>query len=337
MEQDKLSACYFPTTVMFIDDNQNFLTTLSLKLDVNNVIPKLFFDPESALQYLETDYQPNPFTNRSLLQVKDEYITHRNIDINLQAISQEIYNPLRYSEISVIVVDYAMPSSNGLDFAREIKAKGEHFKVLMLTGEADETIAVEAFNEGVIDQFIRKGALNFHEITNSAIRGLQHRYFQDLSDLIMSSFSANNLSISCFDDPVFIQFFNRLCQENEITEYYLTDTYGGFLLLNFEGVPSWLAVRDEEGMEDSFQIANFSNHSFPKLLLEELKNREKMLVLFQENMCDDSEKVEKYIFPCHKLEGKTTYYYNLIKDVREYAIFPEKIFSCRTYLDETPL
>ena len=41
MKQDKLSACYFPTTVMFVDDNQNFLTTLSLKLGLKQYYPQV--------------------------------------------------------------------------------------------------------------------------------------------------------------------------------------------------------------------------------------------------------------------------------------------------------
>ena len=286
---------------------------------------------------MENEYQANPFIKRCLLQINDEHITHRSVDIDLQIISREIYNPLRYGEISVIVVDYAMPQSNGLDFARRAKAKNPHFKILMLTGEADEATAIKAFNEGIIDLFIRKDAADFEQLINASINTLQHRYFQELSQPIMGGLTAYPKSIACFYDSRFIQFFNRICEENHITEYYLTDTYGGFLLLNFEGVPTLLAIRDEEGMEDNYQISSFSDQSFPQPLLQDLKNRDKMLVLFQECICDDPVQAQKYIVPSYKFSGSHLYYYSLVENLRDYPISAEKIFSCRAYLDETPL
>ena len=69
-----------------------------------------------------------------------------------------IYNKERFGETSVVVVDFAMPQMNGEEFCRKLgQLKGNSVKIIMLTGEADEEMAVRLFNAGVIDKFLRKG------------------------------------------------------------------------------------------------------------------------------------------------------------------------------------
>jgi len=338
MEHHQLPTCYFPTTVVFIDDNQNFLTTLCLKLDTQNIIPKLFLDPIDAIQYLQTEHHPNPFTNRCLHYPKDFtlapiFSVQPIVDIDLKAISQEIYNPLRHSEISVIVVDYAMPSMNGIDFARKIKSKRHHFKILMLTGEANNRIAIEAFNEGLIDRFIPKSAENLYQLTNATIIELQHRYFVDLMHSLLKKTSIR----TTLEDPDFITLFQKILVDNQITEFYLTDVNGGFLLLDFDGVASWLAIRDEQGMKDAYHIASTANIPISDVCLEGLENRSKMLCLFQDAIYEDCENSQNLIFPAEKLQGRKLYYYTLIKDLDKYPVYAEKIFSCRGFVDEAPV
>ncbi len=79
----------------------------------------------------------------------------RIIDLDIPAIHREIYNSKRFLENTVLVIDYAMPVMHGMEVCKELSHLP--IKKLMLTGEADDKLAVQAFNQKLINKFIRKG------------------------------------------------------------------------------------------------------------------------------------------------------------------------------------
>ena len=63
-------------------------------------------------------------------------------------------NPARYQLAQTCVVDFAMPGIDGLKVLETlVDWPGSR---ILLTGQADEQIAIKAFNNGLIDQFIPK-------------------------------------------------------------------------------------------------------------------------------------------------------------------------------------
>jgi len=334
----QIPACYYPTTVVFIDDNRKFLSALSQRFEhiakkgFIPIIPKFFSSAEEALKYLQ-DYQPDLFTVRCLHH-DDPSLDHRKIDVNVPAIREEIYIPERFTQISVIVVDYAMPDLNGLELCKKLQNKP--FKKLMLTGEADEATAVQAFNEGAIDKFIRKDIpQGFDELLLASIRELQLQYFQDLSTIVIDSITADPEfpNISWLNDPAFLKLFDKLYQENEVAEYYLTDVYGSYLFLDSNAKPSWLAVKDEDGMNGTYEIGRDSDTPFPPEMLEEIKSRKKVLYLYDEGgLTDYPEEAARSLHPATKLQGKIAHYYSFIKDPNAYDINQDEITSFNEYV-----
>lgn len=334
MENISLTCCYYQTTVVLIDDDQRFLESVGFKLGRTTAY-KSFLYPLEALKFLKEEYQPRFFIQRCLLRPEEQQKDHRNIEIDVRAIHQEIYNPNRFGEISVLVIDYAMPGMNGLELCQQLK--GSHFKIVLLTGEADEKIATELFNKGFINRYIRKDSPNFMQMLNTAITELQQEYFLDLSAIVINSLTKNpDYPPSCLDDPVFIKFFYKLCEQYKFAEYYLMDANGSYMFLDFEGNPSWLVVKDEDEMQAYVKIAEFADTEVSLSILEPLKNREKIIYLHDENEFK-KEPAEwlTYLHPANKLEGKLTYYYSYIDNPKAYDIQADKVLSYKAFLDKS--
>ena len=76
----------------------------------------------------------------------------------------------RYGLTQVCVVDYSMPAMSGLQVL-EALTKWPGARVL-LTGRADEQLAISAFNDGLIQQFITKQSPKIRQRLTSAVESL---------------------------------------------------------------------------------------------------------------------------------------------------------------------
>lgn len=63
---------------------------------------------------------------------------------------------LEAREVSLVISDYNMPLMNGLEFLKTVKTLYPHVLTIMLTGQAELDIAVQAINEASVYKFIQK-------------------------------------------------------------------------------------------------------------------------------------------------------------------------------------
>lgn len=63
---------------------------------------------------------------------------------------------LEAREVSLVISDYNMPRMNGLEFLKAVKTLYPHILAIMLTGQAEIQIAVQAINEAGVYKFIQK-------------------------------------------------------------------------------------------------------------------------------------------------------------------------------------
>jgi two-component system probable response regulator PhcQ len=59
-------------------------------------------------------------------------------------------------DINLVVSDYNMPMINGLEFLQNVRTLHPHILTIMLTGQAELQIAVQAINEAGVYKFIQK-------------------------------------------------------------------------------------------------------------------------------------------------------------------------------------
>lgn len=336
MKLPPIPICYFPTTVALIDDNRGFLENIRLELDSNSAVYKLFDNAIAALSYLSSDVTIDPITNRFLSPAEDDDRDQHSINVNLNAIHQEIYSLQRFAQVSVVVVDYAMPGLNGADLAE--KLKGKPYKIILLTGEANETRAVKLFNEHIIHYYVRKADATAMPSLRTSIARLQQDYFQKLSQLILDGIVTNAAPspLGCLTDPIFIEFFNQLLKEHAIVEYYLLDESGSFLFLNELGVPSWLLVKQTGEMESTEFDINFPDIQLSETLRQAINKREVLRHFFVEDEAPTTDaEWQAVLYPATKLSGRKEYYYSYVtKPHGNLDLDVQRIISFETYLQK---
>ena len=150
--KSKIPLCFYPTQIVFVDDNTEFLATLSMAFPKQFNLT-LFDDTDLALKYInehqredhliKKNEKPKP-EGESEVWVK-QVLTRQNL---------KRFDELRIKEVSVVVVDYSMPSMNGIEFCESIK--NSSIKKILLTGHATSTDAVKAFNNNTIHYYLKK-------------------------------------------------------------------------------------------------------------------------------------------------------------------------------------
>lgn len=331
MKRSNLSICYYPTTILFLDDEPAFLTILKELIKRKDLKGDFYENPQNALNFMNDEYQTNPFIQRCLTHQQDISSDHVVDDFNVRSVHQEIYNPHRFQEITVAVVDYSMPGMDGLSFCQQIK--NNTIKKIMLTGEADESLAVKAFNELAIDQFVRKDTPDLMKVLLTRIREMQQAYFSEVSDILLNKNKmASRGSFLWLNDPIFSAFLLQLCDKHQLIEYYLMDDLGSFLLLNAQGKPHWLAVANDEMMETYYEFAK--GDKADETMVQALKNKEIIPYFYTEEDFDvRPQEWQPYLHKASILEGKGRYYYAFIENSSAYTFPAKKILSYEQFLN----
>ena len=140
-----------PGTVAFLDDDPDYLEMLALVLPRRWHV-KLFMRPAECIYYLQ---QEPPFWEADAWNQQQLITEWRDGKALIpQILAYWSKYTERYALTRVCVVDYSMPGMDGLQALGEL-TEWPGARVL-LTGQADEQVAVRAFNRGLIDQFIAK-------------------------------------------------------------------------------------------------------------------------------------------------------------------------------------
>lgn len=299
---------YYPTTLVFIDDDQTFLSSISLQLPDNQNY-QLFSSPSEATEYINNAHTNTPLEKRSLSYYQALAENEELLHFDLNVLEQEINDENRYKEIPVVIVDYQMGEMNGLDVCKSIKNPG--VKKILLTGVADNSIAIDAFNKGIIDRFIVKNDPNIIITLNTAIKELQHNYFSDISRVIQHTLDVTTNGL--LNNEAFKIFFSELLQEKSIIEYYFVENLTGFLLFSSNEEIYRLVVQNKE------QLANGKRRAetlrAPAEFISKISWGD-YIVNFWESPEDYYDKSEfdwaENLFPAYPIPGVEGYKYALI-------------------------
>lgn len=332
-EPSPLFPYWFPTTAVFVDDNASFLRSLMLELPAE-LACQTFETTDAALAFIDQPAEQPPLYQRCFSHHRDSDSAgaagQQLIHLDLSLIEREISNANRFREVSVVVVDYDMPGMNGLEFCRAIR--NPRVRKVLFTGVADEKVAVQAFNAGLIDRFIIKSQPDAVGEVRRAVAELQQRYFSAISETLRATLMLNPPPF--LTDPAFGALFARLRAEQRFVEYYLVADPDGFLLLTDEGTLFRLLVLSEDAMDA--QAATARGAAAPKDVIRALEQR-RVLGYFYDSVEEyyDTQEYEwqDYLVPAQRLDGEQTWYWALIESPPVDIDFDEQVANYRAYLE----
>lgn len=323
-----LTPYFHPTTVVFVDDNEAFLESLELELP-RAWAYRAFTDPLEALEFLERPPDLEPLMDRCFTMQRGSHEAVIHLDLDL--IEQEIKHRQRFGRNSVVVVDYSMPSMNGLEFCAALS--DPNIRKALLTGVADEKAAVEAFNAGLIHRFIPKHAGQSTSDIYDFVDVMQQEYF--------AQYSARLKNTLAIDPPVFLtdqavaDFIIRLMKKQRLAEYYLAGDPPGLLMLTGNGRIYRLIVLNEAELTAQADFAEA--HDAPKSLVRSLRAGKRIACLTGDRP-DDYYGEESYDWADKMLNARTirgetgTYYAAVWSDMPADIDFDPSLASYSAYL-----
>jgi CheY-like chemotaxis protein len=156
-----------PGTVVFLDDDPDYLEMLAMVLPRHWHV-KLFMRPVECIAYLQQEppfWEADAWNQQQLIE---QWRAGKPLIPQILAYWSKYTE--RYALTRVCIVDFSMPGMDGLQALSEL---GDwHGSRVLLTGQADEQVAVRAFNRGLIDQFIPKQSPDISRRLIEAVEGL---------------------------------------------------------------------------------------------------------------------------------------------------------------------
>lgn len=302
-----LPIYHHPSLTVLIDDSDSFLKSLAFQLDPA-LASKVFHDTRAALEWLQTCGQRH---GSALHPAYDTYPNSQQAcgaAFDLDQIHRISFERQRFLTPSVVVVDYSMPQMNGVQLCEALRDLP--CKKILFTGVADEKVAVDAFNRGLIDRYIKKSDDDALDQLEHEIMALQGEYFAARSGPLHDILAVNNYQF--VSDPAFATLARGLFKEHGIVEHYVYSSPAGILMYDSEGNAQLMVVETEASMESHYEVA--CDNDAPTSLLDALRER-CIIAWFRDGdglfSRDFSQGWHKYVAPARVFEGAQRYYWAL--------------------------
>jgi CheY-like chemotaxis protein len=319
-----------PTQIVLIDDSASFIDSLEFHLKPNFAV-KSFRDANEALAWLREVYGEH---HEKWLPIRVGYdeqtlsFDRRTIALDIDRVYRIAMDSQRFATPAVIVVDYAMPQMNGLELCR--KLAGLPCKKIMFTGEADEMIAVEAFNDGNIDRYLKKCDVHALNKLEEQIKVLERDYFVEqsgtLKDLLVKH------SFSFLSDPTFAHLVESLTKQHKFVEYFLFPNPAGILFIDADGKPTLMVVETKVGLVSHLETAQ--DYGAPQELQDALRDAQIVPFFWKSGgMYTEKSKLWKEdVKPANVCQGQEEYFWALF-DLPE-GFLDSPICSYKEFLAE---
>jgi CheY-like chemotaxis protein len=157
----------------------------------------------------------------------------------------------RFTLAQVCVVDYSMPAMSGLKVLSDLTSwLGSR---ILLTGRADEQMAVSAFNRGLIDQFIPKQSPDIRQRLTDAIRGLLDKPNQRHEQTWRATLTREQSAL--LSDSVVSGELDKLAAKQGWVEHVAIGVPFGILALDSKAQAMWLQLEPPDRLAELAEMA----------------------------------------------------------------------------------
>lgn len=236
-----------PGSVVFLDDDSDYLEILAM------VAPRLwhvrmFMRPARCIHFLHREahlWERDRLTQQTMV---DRW--RQGKPLIPQILDYWAHHPERHGLSHVCVVDFCMPGIDGLQVMSElVDWPGAR---ILLTGQADERVAVGAFNRGLIDQYIPKQAADVAAQLTQAVAALSGRPHRQFDPIWRATLRPDQLDVLAVPE---VQSALREFATKQWTEYVMIGQPFGVLGVDSLGCVSWLQLETREGLAAMAEVA----------------------------------------------------------------------------------
>ncbi|WP_162241857.1 response regulator [Pseudorhodoferax sp. Leaf267] len=245
-----LSLFHCPGSIAFLDDDADYLQMLSLMLpDAWHV--RLFVRAGDCLAQLQPEsaqWEADAWTQQQIIDRWRQGATPLVPQV-LQYWAGHAHS--RYAMTHACVADYSMPDMNGLQVLAEL-SDWPGLRVL-LTGQADEQIAVQAFNRALIDQFLPKQAADVAERLLSVLRSMPSNASARGSQIWRATL--NPVQHAQLRAPAVAHALQAQIAAHGLVEHVVLGDPFGVLGRTADGAVGWLQLEPVDGLEELEALA----------------------------------------------------------------------------------
>jgi hypothetical protein len=252
MEEKLIPTHKYKTTVLFYDDNVEYLEFLKVSL-ISDKYNFVFVDNLNDFNaYIKQSEEIKVNLPRAFKKLDNELSDnpqHETFDFDITSINLLRNIDNKVNEISTIFVDNNLEHSeyNGLSICE--KMTNVSFNKILLTGACDRIKAIYALNTKNINFYIEKYSLNDNTLYNIA-----EKILTELDTLTDDFFINKNSYINnLLSNQNFKLLFTEVIQNNNITEYYLFDKET-FILIDGDGNKTYFKCWDLSKFDEYFNL-----------------------------------------------------------------------------------
>lgn len=300
-----------PALTILVDDSQSFLSSLSFQLEPQFSC-RTFDNAQAALLWLQEVEKNRAEIDGDTIRVNydedNDSLDHRNVSLYLDRIYRTVMDRARFDTPAVLVVDYAMPGMNGIELCE--LCRDMPIKKILLTGQADEKIAIDAFNRKLIDRFVRKSDPAAIDFLRAEIPSLQRTFFDSRTHTLKDLLARHDFSY--LYDPAVGRLVEELRARYRFMEHYLFPNPPGILFFDERGHATLMVIETEEGLTAHYEIAQ--DQGAPEELLAGLKSF-RLVPFFSDTagmyLKEIGDSWLSYCLPPQICRGQQTYYWAL--------------------------
>ncbi|MGH8857150.1 MAG: response regulator [Polaromonas sp.] len=260
-----------PGGVVFLDDDPDYLEMLAEVMPLDWYV-RLFLRPVACIDLLQQEpprWEADAWRQQEIINRWREGASL--IPQILQYWRED--GTARFALTQVCVVDYSMPAMSGLRVLSELT--GWSGSRVLLTGRADEQLAVSAFNRGLIEQFIPKQSPEIRLRLAGAIQSLLRLPDGRHQQTWRATLSREQHALLC--NPSISQELENLTLSQGWIEHVVIGAPFGVLALDHKGGVSWLQLEPAENLPELAEMAESQGWDAPTV--QDIRDGKKLIDL----------------------------------------------------------